>query len=129
MDRLAFQDGEDSIPGTVEVHLGFTAGTAGAVPTTLTLDKYIATVVKSSTTYVVTFQDSYFMYVNGYGSVVQASYSAGGALILQPVAVSIDDSTPTVTLQAYDAAGTAVALATGDQLFFTFKLTRQSPNT
>lgn len=125
MDRFVNQDGADFQPGTVNVDLIFTASTAGAVPSTLTLADGITSVVKSSNDYIVTFDDAYVRMLNGHGFVIQASYNAStGACEVKPTAVSIDDSSPTVTLSFFNAAGTAVALAIGDVLRFTFRLAR-----
>lgn len=124
MDRNVSQDGADFQDRTVHVDLVFTAGTSGAVPSTFTYSAGIASVALTSTTYVVTLQDGYVAYLNGYGNVIQASYSASGATRAAISAQSVTGTTPTVTITCYTAAGAAVAMATGDQLSFTIRLKR-----
>jgi hypothetical protein len=123
MDRFLEQDGADFQTRTVGVDLKFTAGTSGAVPASLTFSAGVKSVVKSGNTYVVTFQDGYVGLLGVVGNVLQATYSASGAVIIQPVAVTDTTSPAVVTLQPYTAAGGAVALATGDILtcYFRFK--------
>ena len=122
MDRFVAQDGRDFQDRTVQVDLVFAAGTSGAVPAALTYSAGIAKVVKSGDTYVVTFQDGYVAYLNGYGSNLQATYSASGAVLIQPSIVTTTDGVLVVTLQPLTAAGAAVALAAGDIASFTFRL-------
>jgi len=122
MDRHVSQDGADFQERTVNVDLVFTAGTSGAVPSTLTYSEGIASISLSGNNYTVTFQDGYVAYLNGFGHVIQASYSASGATRVAPSATAVASSTPTVTLTCYEANGTAIPMATGDELHFTFKL-------
>ena len=126
MDRLVYQDGSDFQAGTVNLDLEFTATTAGAVPTSLTRSDGIASVVKSTNDYVVTFQDSYIALLGGYGTVIQASFATTGAARVQYSAQAVTSATaPSVTLSLYRGSdGAAVALASGDILRFTFRLTR-----
>lgn len=80
MDRSdTYQDGLDFTSRTVNVDLTFTAGTAGAVPTTLTRSNGIKSVVLTSTEYLVTFQDIYQELLNVEITVQQASFSAAAS--------------------------------------------------
>lgn len=129
VDRFCSQDGADFQYGTVNVDLQFTAGTSGAVPTTLTVAEGILSVVKSTNDYIVTFQDSYVRLLNGYGFIIQSTPDPTAASWgVKISAVSIADGSPTVTLSPYDEAGTAEPLATGDVLFFTFRLQYSTAN-
>ncbi len=80
MDRSdTYQDGLDFTSRTVNVDLTFTAGTAGAVPTTLTRSNGIKSVVLTSTEYLVTFQDIYQELLNVEITIQQASFSAAAS--------------------------------------------------
>lgn len=128
MDRYTNQDGSDFQPGTVNLDLIFTASTAGAVPSSFTRAEGVDTVTKSSNDYIVALQDSYVQVLNWTVNVVQATYNAStGACHGNVTAISVTDDTPTVTLSFYNAAGTAVALAIGDELHVTLRLQRQEP--
>lgn len=124
MDRNVSQDGADFQDRTVNIDLVFTAGTSGAVPASFTYSAGVASVALSSTNYVVTLQDGYVAYLNGHGNVIQASYATTGATRAAISAQNVTGTTPTVTLTCYNASGTAVAMATGDQLSFTIRLKR-----
>lgn len=118
------QDGADCQVGTLNIYLQMTAGTSGAAPSTFTTATGITGVTKSSNDYIVAFDSAYLKLVDFDIHVLQASYNAStGACSGNITAVSFDDSTPTVTMSFYNAAGTAVALATGDVLRATFKFT------
>jgi len=117
------QDGADAQSRTVNVDLVFTAGTSGAVPAALTVSNGILSVVKSSNNYVVTFQPGPVAYLNGCGHVIQASYAANGACRVVPSAQDVAGA-GTVTLTCYESDGTATALASGDELHFTFRMKR-----
>lgn len=124
MDRYVNQDGADFQAGTVNIDLIFTAGAAGAVPSSLTVADGIASVTKSSNDYIVAFDDAYYRLLNGYGFVIMATPAATGAWEAKITAKSVEDSTPTATLSFYDDDGDAVALAEGDILHFTFRMAR-----
>lgn len=127
MDRSdVYMDEQSFTPGRVTVDLEFTAGTSGAVPSTLTRAKGIASVTKSTNDYIVTFQDAYVAYVNGYGGIIQASVDATKAFRLAVTAVSLANKT--VTLSPTAADGTAQPLVSGDILRWTFVYTRLQGN-
>lgn len=120
---LMNQDGKDAVEGVVTLDLVFTAGTSGAVPSTLTISDGIAKVTKSGTTYVITLQDCYGKFLNVTGTAIQASYAAGGAAHAIPLAAATNSGTPSVTIAflAGDGSG-QVALATGDEAHVTLRL-------
>jgi hypothetical protein len=124
VDRFVNQDGADFQQGVVGVDLEFTAGTSGAVPASLGRAHGIASVVKSSNDYIVTFEDSYVAFMGGFGGVKQASFSTSGACSVDASADAVTGATPTVTLSPRTGAGAAVALATGDVLRFHFRMKR-----
>lgn len=126
MDRYVNQDRANFQAGVVDIHLIFTAGAAGAVPSSLTVADGIASVTKSTNDYIVAFDDAYFRFLNGHGFVIMASPAATGAWEAKVTAVSVEDSTPTVTLSFYDDDGDAVALAVGDIVHFTFTMARMA---
>lgn len=130
MDRFVAQDGMDFQYGVVHVDLEFTAGASGAVPSTLTRSKGIASVVKSTNDYVVTFEDGYVAYLGGFGNIVQASVDATKAFEVKYTAFNPSTSgAASVTLSPNNAAGAAQPLVVGDVLQFTFRFTRMvQPN-
>ncbi len=132
MDRFVNQDGADFQQGTVGVDLEFTAGTSGAVPTSLTRSAGIASVTKSTNDYIVVFEDGYVAYLGGYGNVVQDSVTAAAATFVKVTAFdnANADGLAEVTLSPLKGSdGTAVALAADDVLQFHFRMTRLSqPN-
>ncbi len=126
MDRFVNQDGQDWQQGTVQVDLAFTASTAGAVPASLTRSAGILSVTKSTNDYVVAFTDSYVAYLGGYGNILQASPDPTAATFVKVTAFNANSGgAASVTLSPLKGSdGTAVALAIGDVLQFTFRFTR-----
>lgn len=121
------QDGADAQYGVTNIDLEFTAGTSGAVPAALTRSTGITSVTKSTNDYVVAFDQSYVAYLGGFGNVLQASVSAAAATFVKVTAFDNSDANgfASVTLSPLKGSdGTAVALATGDILQFTFRFTR-----
>ena len=119
MDRSdVSQDGLDFTERTVNVDLTFTAGTSGAVPTSLTRSKGIKSVVLTSTEYLITLQDVYQEWLNGVATNKQASFAAAGAAYgvvttLNVGASSTNPNTVGITF-CKGSDGTAVVLASGD---------------
>ncbi len=101
--------------------LQMTAGTSGAVPTTFTRARGIASVVKSTNDYIITLEKGGRLVNWGTPKVIQASPSTSGAW---EVKVTAEDTltNKTITLSPYTTAGVAVALATGDILRFDFDI-------
>lgn len=129
MDRSdVYADGLDFTSRTVNVDLTFTAGTAGAVPTTLTRSNGIKSVVLTSTEYLVTFQDVYQEYLNVIATNKQATFAAAGAAYGVPTTVNVGagstaPNTVGITF-CKGSDGTAVALASGDIATIRFILKR-----
>lgn len=128
MDRSDFtQDCLDATEGSANVDLVFTAGTSGAVPTSLTRSRAIASVVLTSTQYLVTFQDVWQELLNVQISLQQASFSAAAGCygVVSAANVGAGSTSPNTIgitfLKGSD--GTAVVAATGDiiRVRFNFK--------
>lgn len=127
MDRFTNQDSSDFQRGVVNIDLVMTLGTAGAIPTSFTYGDGILKVVSGgSGVYTVTFQDGYQACLNIIQTIIQASYSASGAVYFTWTTDSSSSTTPTVVLTARTAAGAAVQPATGDVVHLTFRMKRTS---
>lgn len=107
--------------GVKTYSLQFTAGTSGAVPSTFTRARGIASVVKSTNDYVITLSKGGRLVNWTSPKVIQASPSTSGAW---EVKVTAEDTltAKTITISPYTTAGVAVALATGDILRFEFEI-------
>lgn len=122
-DRYTSQDSSDFQTRVIQIDLVFTAGASGAVPALLTYSDGIKSVAVSGNNYVVTFQDGYKAFLNGYGFVEQASVDATKAWVVKPSADAAAGVAPdTVTLSCYHADGTAILLQVGDVLHYTFRM-------
>lgn len=130
MDRRTNQDGADFQQGTVNVDLDVTLGTNGATTgATINRGDGILSIVLSGTgVYTVTFQDGYVDCLNIIENVIQATYSASGAVYMTWTTGYAYSAGPpaaaTVVLTARTAAGAAVTPATGDRLKLTFRMKR-----
>lgn len=129
MDRSdVTADGLDFTEHSVNVDLTFTAGTSGAVPTTLTRSKGIKSVVLTSTEYLITFQDIYQEYLGVNVANKQATFAAAGVQQGVPTTINIGAaSTSPNTLGitfTKGSDGTAVVLASGDTCTINIKLKR-----
>lgn len=129
MDRSDLgADGLDFELRTVNVDLQFTAGTAGAVPSTLTFSKGITSVVLTSTEYLITLQDIYAAFLNVVATNHQATFAAAGAAYGVPTTVNVGASSTapnTVGITFCKGSdGTAVALASGDTCYIKLRLKR-----
>jgi hypothetical protein len=130
MDRFTHQDGSDFQFGVVNVDLDITLGTNGATSgVTPTRGDGILSIVLSGTgVYTVTFQDGYVDCLSIVANVIQASYSASGAVYMTWTTdyayAAGPPATATVVLTARTAAGAAVTPATGDKLKLTFRMKR-----
>lgn len=130
MDRYTSQDSSDFQRGVVNIDLDLTLGTSGA--TSGVVPKYgdgISSIVLSGTgVYTVNFQDGYVDCLNIIHNVIQASYSASGAVYLTWTTdytyAAGPPSVASVVLTARTAAGAAVTPATGDKLKLTFRMKR-----
>lgn len=107
--------------GVKTFSLQMTAGTSGAVPTTFTRARGIASVVKSTNDYIITLEKGGRLVDWNEPHVIQASPSTSGAW---EVKVTAEDTltNKTITLSPYTTAGVAVALATSDVLRFSFQI-------
>lgn len=104
----------------------FTAGASGAVPTTFTRARGIASIAKSTNDYIITLSKGGTALVDWLvPKVIQASPSDAGAWEAKVTAEDVDGA-KTIQLSFYNDGGTAVALAEGDILRFTFFL-KSSP--
>lgn len=124
MDRFVNQDGANFQAGVVNVDLVFVAGAAGAVPSTFIKADGIASVTKSTNDYIVQLQDYYIAQLASPVEVQQAVYNASTGACEGHVTASSVDTNGRLTMSFYNAAGTAVSLATGDILRATFRLQR-----
>ena len=129
MDRSdVSQDGLDFTERTVNVDLTFTAGTSGAVPTTLTRSKGIKSVVLTSTEYLVTFQDVYQEFLSAHPTIQQASFSASASCygVVSSANVGAGSTNPNTIgitfLKGSD--GTAVVATVNDIVRVRFNLKR-----
>jgi hypothetical protein len=124
MNRMTSQDGADFQRSTVNIDLDIVLGTAGA--TTGIVPKVGAGILSivsgGSGVYTVTFQDGYTDCLNVIENVIQAAYSATGAVYMTWTTDSSATATPSVVLTARTAAGAAVQPATGDRLKLTFRM-------
>lgn len=119
------QDGTDAQYGTVEIDLVFTAGAAGAVPSTLDSSTGITSVTKSTNDYLVVFDQTYVKFLGGSGNIIQASVDATKAYEVKHTAANAGAAGgATVTLSPSNAAGTAQPLVSGDILSYQFRFTR-----
>jgi hypothetical protein len=107
--------------GEKKFRLQMTAGTSGAVPTTFTRARGIASVVKSTNDYIITLSKGYTALLDCRANVLQASSSTTGAWEAKMTAEDVATN-KTITISPYTAAGAAVALATGDILRVDFTL-------
>jgi hypothetical protein len=124
MDRLVNQDGANFQAGVVTLDLVFTAAAAGAVPATFTYADGVLSVTKSSADYLVVLQDYYYALLGECTIVLQAAYSATTGACEGKVTAEAVATAGTLTLSFFNAAGTAVALSTGDVLRCTLRLQR-----
>lgn len=117
MDRSLYPDRGSAQKRIADIWLMFTAGTSGAIPTTLDYAEFISSVVLSGTGIItVNLQDVYIDALEIDGSVEQASLSASTASRVTPAAATDvgDATTPKVVVQLLKADGTAANMAIGD---------------
>lgn len=126
MDRFTNQDTASFQDNVVWIDLDITLGTSGAttgiVPAFGAGIKSIA--LSGTGIYTVTFQDGYRDCLNVIPGVIQATYSASGAVYMTWTSDNSATATPTVVLVARTAAGAAVTPATGDRLKLSFRMKR-----
>ena len=129
-DRYFNQDGEDAYAGVVNLDLDMTLGTNGATSGVVpALAKGILSVTLSGTgVYTVVFMDGYVECLNIIENIIQASYSASGAVYFTWTTDAANANPCQVVLTARTAAGAAVTPATGDRLKLTFRMLRLPPN-
>src|SRR5262245_51183187 len=94
------------VPGKCFVDLQFTAGTSGAVPSTLTTFAGIASVTKTVTTgkYTITLSEPVFRLTGIGGSVKQASYSKTGACDIRLLSEDVQNA-KTIDVLVVDGDG------------------------
>ena len=98
-----------------KLNLQFTAGTSGAVPASFTRSNDIDSVTKSTNDYLVKLLRGRTALTDWSIKVKQATYNASTGACSGNVTVDdVAGTTKTATVSFYNAAGTAVALATGD---------------
>lgn len=125
MDGFTNQDTSSWQTNVVWCDLVMTLGTSGAVPASFTFGDGILNVVSGgSGVYTVTFRDGYAACLNIIENIVQASYSASGAVYFTWTTDNVGTATSTVVLTARTAAGAAVQPATGDKVYLSFRLKR-----
>jgi hypothetical protein len=128
MNRTLYQDNGSLDKRTCDLHLKFTAGTSGAIPSTFTYAEGIAAVELTTTgTVKVSLQDSYVALLNVYGTIKQASASTATAayfeLLTDDVAPSSVATTPSLTVvMRRPDTGALVDMATGDVFYMTIEL-------
>ena len=118
-DRSDIQaDGLDATFRTVNIDLTFTAGTAGAIPATLTRSNLIASVALNTNEYTTTFQNIWAELINVIATVAPATPATGSAVtpVLTTVNVGAGSTSPnTVGVTFYKGDGTgALHVAAGD---------------
>jgi hypothetical protein len=129
MDRFTSQDSSDFQRGIVNIDLDIILGTNGATSgvTPLYGDGIKSIVFSGTGVYTVTFQDGYINCMNVIENVIQAAYSAAGAVYMTwTTDYAFSGGNATVVLTARTAAGAAVTPATGDQLKLTFRMKRSA---
>jgi len=130
---ITTQDGANAEPGVVTLDLQFTAGSSGAFPATVTRGKEFnvatCTKVASSTgLYDLFLRETWLYLLNENVKVIQASYSASGAVHGFVTVDSVNSTTaPKVRVTFRTAAGAAVDLASGDIVRVTLRLQNVQP--
>lgn len=118
MDRFLYTDRGAAVKRIADVYLMFTAGTAGAIPTTLTYAEYIESVTLDSTGVItVNLQDAYVDCIGCEGNIEQASDSAATARYVVPAdTTDVGDATaPKVVVNLIAGDDGALAdMAVGD---------------
>lgn len=115
--------------GIVNLSAAVSIGASGAPTTTALQIKGIASVVRSATgRYVITLQDQYVRLLAAQVTVVgtTARDSATVGTDVKVYASAVTASTPTVTIQAVKADGTAADPGNGDQLLVLLTLKASS---
>jgi hypothetical protein len=109
----------------VAIAVKFTATTAGAVVTPLIDAKYIKSIVKGTTGFVITFKDKWAGFQGFCGSILPVAYDATRATNIKEAANGVASNPSTLTFLVTNGAGTAVDLTTGDtvtmMLFMSYK--------
>lgn len=125
-DRFFDQDTASAQPGVVWIDLVATLGTSGASASATIAYQYGIKSLSDngSGVYTITFQDGYVACLNIIENIIQASYSASGAVYFTWTTDTSNTGTPVVTLTARTAAGAAVQPATGDIIKLSFRMKR-----
>lgn len=128
-DRKLYQDDASFHPGEVAINLEFTAGTSGAVPSTLTRRAGITSVVLTATgIYTVVFQDTWYAALAYSANILQATYDVTHAtnIVVKPA----EFTTSGIVLRCYTGNGvaTAAALTSGDVIKARFTMAKQQGN-
>lgn len=126
MDRFLYQDRGSAQKRIADVWLMFTAGTAGAIPTSLDYAEYISSVVLDSTGVItVHLQDVYIDCIEIDGSIAQATPSVSTASRVVPsISTNVGSATdPKVVINMLASDDGLVAnMAAGDVFRLHFAL-------
>lgn len=124
-DRMTNQDGSDYQRSTINIDLDITLGAAGVTAGIIPKfgDGIKSIVSGGSGVYTVNFQDGFVDCLNIIENVIQASYSASGAVYFTwTTAYTASATVSSVVLTTRTAAGAAVQPATGDRFKLTFRM-------
>jgi hypothetical protein len=124
MNRMLNQDTASFQRSVVWIDLDIVLGTAGATSGVIPKvgDGILSIVSGGSGVYTVNFQDGYTNCLGIVENVIQATYSASGAVYMTWTTDSSATTTPSVVLTCRTAAGAAVQPATGDRLKLNFRM-------
>ena len=122
-------DTHSSVLGSRRVSLQFTAGTAGAAPTTMTHGNgYVSSVVKSSNDYTLNLRQKWNRLANYNITIKQATFDPAGAHYGVLLTDNVAGSTPSITVDfVAGSTGAIVPLATGDIVYITVELSDVKP--
>ncbi len=111
--------GLDGTLGTLRIPVKFSVTTAGAVNVVSRGGEYIASIVKGTTGFVVTFLEPCVDFIGHNLVIIPSSYSAARAVNILVAAVDVtNQTTPTITFKTVDGLGaTAIDMTTGDVIY------------
>ncbi len=111
--------GLDGTLGTLRIPVKFTVTTAGAVDEVLRGGEYIASIVKGTTGFVVTFLEPCVDFIGHNLEIVPAAYDETEACYVKVADVDVTNQTaPTITFLTVDGdGGIAVDMTTGDTIY------------
>lgn len=110
--------GLDGSLGLLRIPVKFSVTTSGAVDVVSRGKQYIASIVKGTTGFVVTFLEPCVDFIGHDLNILPASYSKTRAVDVRLAAVDIANATtPTVTFLTVDGDGDAIDMTTGDVIY------------